>query len=159
MSGTKLAPNNAGFETPDQGSGGGAYTYSPGSASWTFGSASGIAANSSGFGVSGAGNSNPDSTHSTSGQAAFIQGSGGAYVSQDITFSASTYATFYFSLEQRATGNQSIQVLLDSTNLGTYSTTSATAFVAMSTASLAVTSGTHTLKFQGLTSADVTDFH
>ena len=152
-------PSNAGFETPDQGSGGGAYTYTPSNSSWNFGGAAGIAANNSGFNVTGAGTNNPDGTRSTSGQAAFIQGSGGgAYFSQNITISASTYATFYFSIEQRGTGNQSIQVLLDSTDLGTYTTSSASALVAKSTAPIAVTGGTHTLKFQGLTSADVTAF-
>ena len=163
--GNKLVPNNAGFETPNQGSGSGAYAYRPSKAAWTFSGASGIAANGSGFGVLGAGTTNPDGSLSSSGQAAFLQHQPGetqaAWVSQNLTFAADTIATIRFSLEQRGGyGNQSIQVLLDGTDLGTYSTNSTSAFVSLSTGPIAITAGTHTLKFLSLSlsSVDSTDF-
>ena len=162
---TKLVPNNAGFESPDLGSDFWAFSYRTSNASWGFTGYAGLVVNNGGWGVAGAGTTNPDGTKSASGQAALIQYYPGetqtASISQDLTFATATMATFYFSLEQRAgNGDQRIQVLLDNTNLGYYQTSSTSAFVAMSTPSIAVSAGTHTLTFLSANQSgvDSTDF-
>src|SRR3989442_1318728 len=64
-----IYPVNDGFEVPDQGSGGGAYSYNTGGATWSLVGGAGLAANGSAFGVSGASNGNANGgATSTSGQ-------------------------------------------------------------------------------------------
>ena len=144
-----LFPANNGFEVPDQGSD---FTYRPVGASWSFLGSTGIAANGSAFNVSNAPNGNSDGITSSNGQAAFFQaGDGtleGGSFSQSISgFQAGT-ASVSFLLESRGPFPMGqLVVTLDNTVLGTFSTSSSSAFVPEATISVPVTAGSHTLSF------------
>ena len=71
--GSKLTPINAGFESPDLGSDFWAFSYRTNNASWGFTGYAGLVVNNGGWGVAGAGTTNPDGTKSALGQAALIQ--------------------------------------------------------------------------------------
>jgi hypothetical protein len=144
-----LFPANNGFEVPDQQNG---FVYNPAGASWSFVGDTGIAANGSAFNVSNAPNGNSDGTTSSNGQAAFFQAGDGTLVegnfSQSISgFQAGT-ASVSFLLESRGPFPMGqLVVMLDNTVLGTFSTSSSSAFVAEATIAVPVTAGSHTLFF------------
>jgi len=144
-----LFPANNGFEVPDQQTG---FVYRPTGASWSFLANTGIAANGSAFNVSNAPNGNSDGTTSSNGQAAFFQAGDGSILggsfSQSISgFQAGT-ASVSFLLESRGPFPMGqLLVMLDNTVLGTFSTSSSSAFVPEATISVPVTAGSHTLFF------------
>jgi hypothetical protein len=160
---------NDGFEVPNLGAGADAYGYGsaeaaaagfptrgvPGAPGWTFTGTAGIAANGSGFGVTGASNGNHDGTTSTSGQAAFIQWLAANpfpvdSISQTIGGFDDGLAAVTFSLEQRpGIGNNPINVRLDGQDLGTYLASSSSSFDTITTPFIPVTAGSHTLSFIG----------
>lgn len=102
-------PVNDGFEVPDLGSGGGAFAYGPGGATWSFVGGAGLAANGSAFGVSGASNGNVNGgATSTSGQAGFIQGGDGTFggsVIEQVGLSLTGDFKVLFDMEDRPEGN------------------------------------------------------
>lgn len=125
-----MYPTNNGFEQPDLGLG---FQYSPSSPGWTFFgsidgvSGAGIAANGSGFNLTGATNGNNDNgATSTEGQAAFLQKgdgtlSGGSF-SQTFTLPAGSWV-LSFSLEGRppvngTQGLNGVSVFLDGIQVG-----------------------------------------
>ncbi len=112
------------------------YWYNPSGASWTFSTSSGLVANGSGF-------SNPDSPDGT--QAAFVQRTGS--ISQTVTFAAGTY-TLNFQAAQRPGNQQTFQVLIDGSVVGTFQPTGA-GYQTLSTDAFSVTAGSHTIEFLG----------
>src|SRR5262249_30231784 len=94
---------NFSFETPNIGTGNGAYTYDPGGATWTWGGDHnvGILGNGSAFG-------NKDAPYGT--QAGFLQVLGS--MSQSVTLGAGTY-NVRFAAAMRNGQNQTIQVQID----------------------------------------------
>jgi len=159
--------DDAGFETPDVGTGSSAYVGHPTGSAWTFSGAltdaygtasdpdtnkSGVAGNNSGF-TSG----NPNAPQGT--QVAFLQGA--STISQALSFAAGTY-TLSFQAAQRQNhqpaGNQTIQVLVDGAVVATI-TPSGTSYATYTTASFTLTAGVHTLAFVGQnTTGDSTAF-
>ncbi len=148
--GKTIYPANSGFESPNfQNS----FAYQPSAPGWTFGRASGIAANGSGFGVVAAPNGNSDGATSSLGQAAFIQGgdgttAAGSYFSQQLDFQAGS-ASVTFSIEGRGDQHNPINVKLDDIDLGTYSAASGLSFNTITTPSVSINAGRHTLYFIG----------
>jgi hypothetical protein len=162
-----IYPVNNGFEAPNLGTGGyGYWTSNPYSLTglpmlpspppgWTFTGTSGVTANGSGFGTTGATNGNHDGTTSTSGQAAFLQNGYGTpnTVSQLISGFVSGPASVTFSLEERGGNSASVDVKLDGTDLGTYTPLSGSSFNTVTTPTTFMTPGSHTLTFTGVNSA------
>jgi hypothetical protein len=159
---------NAGFETPNLGSN---FQYDPTGpgVGWTFTARSGIAANGSGFGVDGpglgGGGSGAPAPEGT--QVGFLQqGEQGveAEISQSLSgFSAGDTYSFTFLAAQRPTSErntdpinlfpQTIEVLLDSTPLGTF-TPDSTSYTSFTTSSFTITDDlSHTLSFIGTNAA------
>jgi hypothetical protein len=176
-----ILPINNGFEVPNLGAGPLAFGYgtpigspqlpSVAGIGWTFVGASGITANGA-FDQSGDSNGNSDGTKSTSGQAAFIQYAPQSFpgltlssISQALTFQAGT-ASVTFSIQRRDVfGNNPIDVKIDNQDLGTYLATNLTGFNTITTPTVAVTAGIHTLYFigtnpsgAGSSNGDVTQF-
>ena len=148
-----IYPYNNGFELPNQGSGLAAYTINP-ATGWTGTVVTGnpgVAANGSAFNVTGAANqnANPAGTTSTSGQAAFFQGS--CALSQLMIMPAGSLGVVNFALEQRNSGTvntNNITVFIDDINLGTYTTATSNSFVGFRSNPFTLTqAGNHTLKF------------
>ena len=139
-----VAISNAGFETPNIGSGGGAYTATPSGASWTFVNGGGISGNNSGF-------TSQNSSAPEGSQVAFIQITGS--ISQSLTgFQAGTTYTLTVSAAQRVAysgGTQVVQVSMDGTALGKI-TPSGAGYTDYSFSYTPQTSGAHTLQFLGL---------
>jgi hypothetical protein len=151
-----IYPSNNGFESPDLGSGSGAYEYGnmPG---WTVSVAAGFvgeAANGSAFSVSGATNGNSDGTTSTVGQAAFLQHGDGTLAVSSITQSVGGFvagtASIQFSAENRpfAGGFSTLTVFLDGTLIDTVVAPTGS-FQDYSSGPIAVTAGSHTIGFAG----------
>ena len=107
------------------------------------------------FNVVNATNANHDGTTSTFGQAAFIQSGqslGSASISQAIPFAEAGKASVTFSIELRgdiAIGNNPIDVKFDSIDLGSYVARSGSSFNTVTTPTVLLTAGTHTLSFTG----------
>ena len=148
---------NSGFETPNLDSGPNAYRYSDDIAGqgapifspsenaqtvWAFSGNSGISGNGTNF-TSG----NPNAPEGT--QVAFLQNTG----SFSQTISGFTDGIYSFSFEAAQRGNfgdaQEFMVSLDGTSLGSFAPESFT-YEAMTTDSVAVTAGSHTLTFTGM---------
>ena len=130
-----------GFETPVIGSGNN--QYNPSGSPWTFAGASpngsGIVANGSAFG-------NPVAPEGV--QAAFVQEFG--TISQSIAgFVPGTNYTVTFSAAERGGNNQSWNVKIDNTVIGSYQPGSSAASYTDYTATFAATAKTHTLSFVG----------
>jgi hypothetical protein len=178
-SATVIYPVNNGFEVPDLTGTGytNAYEYNVPSSvgTWTFTGGSGVANNSSGFGVAHAPNDNSDGATSTYGQAAFIQGIG--TISQTITGVTGGTVSLTFLMENRGgdevhpdpTNNPGLEVEVynpidvtlvdsngDSTDLGTYSPPAAnndtSTFQTVTTSTVDVAGGTYTVEFTGTNS-------
>ena len=155
-----IYPINNGFEVPNLASG---FLYEPCGVEccgvgWTFvGSVgtlgTGIAANGSAFGVSRAQNGNSDGTTSIVGQAAFFQGgdgtlASGVYFYQTIDgFHAGTVRVAFLLESRVGFPMNELVVQLDDTVLGTFSTSSTSAFMLETTVPIPVTPGSHTLYF------------
>jgi len=157
-----------GFESPDLGSGTGAYAYgdqTPLSSTvtgWTFVAGAGIAANGSLFDVAGATQGQTsDSSVSTSGQAGFLQGL--SSITQSVYLSGGEYSVS-FTAEGRGgvffpsfTANE-ITVSLGGTQLFD-ATPPPTFFVPETTTQTGdLAPGNYDLTFSGITNADATTF-
>ena len=144
---------NDGFESPNLGAGFGAYQYSPGGASWTFSSA-GITAINTAWGMMGAtnGNDNGGAT-STMRQAAFIQNGNGTTsgrIRRTLSGFVDGRVFVSFGLEARAGyGSNPIKVMMDGVSLGTFTPVNNNSFNTVTTASIPITAGSHTLYFLG----------
>lgn len=148
---TPVAPaipivNNAGFETPALGPDSyNAYTYAPSGAGWSFtarqhGSGTGITTNNSMLDFGGA-------PAPQGNQVAFIQGS--TAFSQQITFRAGKYKVSFYAAQSGINSAQnSVQVLIDGNVVGSC-TPGGNAYQTCTTNTFTVTSGAHTLLFQG----------
>ncbi|MBY0526198.1 MAG: hypothetical protein K2R98_22580 [Gemmataceae bacterium] len=145
--------NDAGFETPNVGTGAYAdFAYNPTGSAWTFVAGAGVAGNGSGF-TSG----NPNAPEGT--QVAFLQNAGST-ASQAVHFSAGTYTVSFLAAQRQnyqPAGDQTIKVYLDGFVVGTFTPTS-TNYGLYTTASFTVTAGVHTLAFVGQTVGDSTAF-
>ena len=82
-------------------------------------------------------------------QVGFIQGN--SSISQSVTFAAGSYQITFLAAQSSAnTANQSLQVLIDGNPVGKGAITpSGTGYALQTTASFTVTSGQHTITFQG----------
>jgi len=135
---------NGGFESPVQSGGGGAYTYNPSNAGWTFVGNSGIQRNGSLWGATNA----PEGS-----QTAFLQGNAahGAGVlgtfSQALAFNAGSYQVQFQAALRAANQNQPIQLQLDGTNLGSTIAPTSSSFSLYTGPTFTVTTGNHTLSF------------
>ncbi len=154
---------NNGFESPDLGAGG--YGYGPdhpyglgvpqlpsAPPGWSFSGTTGIAANGSAFGVTGATNGNSDGGTSTSGQAGFVQNGYGTpnTISQDLSgFTPGSYEVT-FSLELRGGNNAAVDVTLGGIDLGTYKPLSSGSFNTVTTSAATLSAGSNLLVFTGV---------
>jgi hypothetical protein len=135
-------PHDAGFETPGQGSGPGAYTYAPTGSPWTFTAGAGLSGNGSAFTAG-----NPNAPEGN--QVAFLQGYGA--VSQSVNFTAGSYI-LTFDAAQRANWQasaQTINILVDGAVVGNV-TPSGTTYGSYGSNRFTVTAGMHTIAFVGL---------
>jgi hypothetical protein len=138
------AVSDGGFEQVSVGAG--KFAYDPAGTPWTFTGGAGISGNDSGFTAG-----NPPAPEGV--QVAFAQGAGS--FSQTVTGWAAGSYTLTFLAAQRAnvqTSQQNFNVLVDGVVVGTF-TPSSTSYQSYSTAVFTVTSGSHTIAFQGLDSA------
>ncbi len=141
---------NNSFEWPSQN---GSCSYNTPGGTWTFTSSAGIEANGSGMTAPNA----PDGT-----QTAFLQSNGGykGTISQTISFpTTGTFEVSFQSARRTYGGQQSFNVAIDGTIVGSFSPTSST-FTQFTTAPFNVTvTGNHVLSFVGTASSgDDTDF-
>jgi hypothetical protein len=133
---------NTGFESPNVGSGYGAYIYNPTNAGWTFTGLCGVTGNGSAF-------TNP--TNAPEGiQVAFLQCAGSS-ISQQIGFTPGSYI-ITFQASQRNSAYQDFQVLVDGAVVGTFTPTYGS-YQTYSTSPFTVTLGGHTITFLGLDTA------
>ena len=126
--------------------GAGHFRYDPTGSPWAFTGGAGISGNNSGF-TSG----NPPAPQGV--QVAFLQGTGS--FTQSVTGWAAGSYVLTFDAAQRGNfevSRQNFEVLIDGKVVGTF-TPSGTSYQSYSTASFTVTTGTHTIKFQGLDNA------
>lgn len=163
----KVYPEDNGFEAQDLGSGFNAYqvfgpvnnpanvkipSKIPNHTPWKFGGGnSGIAANGSGFYLTGAANLDSNGATSTSGQAGYLEFNGSS-ISQSTTLPTGTYSvTFdYEGRRDYAPANQ-IAVSIDKTVLFTGAPTDCNNFKRVTTDSIFLAkSGHHELLFRGL---------
>jgi uncharacterized protein (DUF2141 family) len=137
-------PGDAGFEQPSVGAG--QFQYDPTGSPWTFTGLAGISANNSGFTAG-----NPPAPERL--QVALVQETGS--FSQSVTGWAAGSYTINFLAAQRGNhqaSQQNVNVLVDGVVVGTF-TPSGTSYLSYSTSAFNVTSGSHTITFQGLDSA------
>jgi hypothetical protein len=138
------ALSNPSFESPVTAT----YVYGPFTYGWVFAGESGVDANGSAFGAPTA----PEGV-----QTVFLQGNTGT-ISQSVTFPAGTYVVSFLAAQRSGTGGaQAIKVYCDSTQIGSW-TTIPSAFTQLTTASFAVTAGSHTIEFAGQNSGNNTAF-
>ena len=138
-----LLIQDGGFETPDQGTGGRAYTYNPTGTAWKY-QGSGITSLPSDWAST--------YTAPEGHQVGFVQGVGST-LSQDFTASAGIYALSFFDAGRQDYGSYSgyltYQVKIDGNVLGTFAKSGNQGF-ALENLTMELTSGTHTLSFVGL---------
>lgn len=145
FSASAIPLTNLGFESPVVGAG--VFTYNAVTPDWTFSGSSGLSGNGSGFTVY-----NP--TAAPEGvQVAFLQSGTGlaaGLISQVFTTTSNSGFGLVFSMANRAIGgSQSINVLLDSALIGSFTAGTLTYFD-YTTTSVNLLAGTHTLSFVGL---------
>ena len=131
-----------GFQMSPVGTGTSAYAYDPTGTPWSYSGSSGLAGNGSGFT-----GGNPDSPSGS--QVAFLQGTGST--SQTVTLTAGTYVVGFDAaqrgnLDQRG---QQIQVNVNGSPVSTITPADAS-YASYSSASFAVTDGSHTIALAGL---------
>jgi hypothetical protein len=137
-----VAFTNGGFETPNVGTGSGAYQYNPSGTGvgWTFDSGSGVAGNGSGFTAG-----NPNAPEGT--QVAFLQATGS--FSQSVTFAAGTYSISFKAAQRQnyQSSAQTFDVYVDGTKIGSFQPGS-TNYDSYTTNSFTfATAGNHTITF------------
>ncbi len=147
-------PNDAGFETPQVGSG--SFQYNPAGSPWLFNGYAGLAGNGSGFTIANA--SAPQGN-----QAAFLQQTGS--ISQTVTFPIATNGfsnddpnpltmpyDISFSAAQRGNyqaNSQTFEVLFDGNVIGTFNNLGGTSYSTLTTFPFLATGDSHTITFQG----------
>jgi hypothetical protein len=126
------------FETPQVGSGPGAFLYNPSGSAWVFSGSSGVSGNKSGFTAG-----NPDAP--VGSQVAFLQTYG--IISQVTYLPGGTY-TLSFLAAQRANQHrsQTFAVEIDGNVVGTF-TPAGTSYSTYTTDSFTVAGGPHTIHF------------
>ena len=128
------------FETPALGTG--TYQFAPTGSSWLFTGGGGITTNASSFTLG-----NPSAPDGT--QVAILQGAGS--MSQSVSLEAGSY-NISFQAAQCSTNTQSksqqIEVLVDGADVGLI-TPVGTSYGLYETSNFSVTTGTHTIQFQG----------
>ena len=136
---------DSGFEAVAEGSGSSAYTYDPTGSAWSFAGDSGLSGNNSNF-TSG----NPNAPQGS--QVAFLQDGGS--ISQTINFAAAGSYQLTFDAAQRENfpSDQSVQVLVDGTVVGTI-TPSGTTYGLYATSAFSVSAGAHTVTLRGTSSS------
>ena len=134
---------DAGFESVPVGSG---FVYDPTGSSWTFSGQSGVSGDGSAFTAG-----NPSAPQGS--QVAFLQNQGS--FNQSVANWVGGVYQINFSAAQRGnygTSNQTIQVLVDGKSVGIITPTS-TSYSAYTTLTFNITTGSHTITFQGLNSS------
>jgi hypothetical protein len=141
-------PGDAGFESPNVGSGSfGSFQYNPSGTPWTFNSLSGL----NGSGITGNGSGftaqNPNAPEGV--QVGFVQGT--SQISQSVSLPAGSYAVNFDAAQrvQWQSGDQKFNVLVDGKVVGTIDPANGN-YQAYQTGSFDVPAGSHTLTFQGL---------
>ncbi len=133
-----------GFETPDLGTGTGAYAYTPAGSAWSFTGASGLAGDGSAFTLE-----NPNAPQGD--QVLFVQGAGST-VSQTISVGSGRYR-FTLKAAQRVQGgtadDQTVSIRLDGGEIDQIRPADGN-YAAFTTHSFVLTLGTHTVEFVGL---------
>ncbi len=129
-----------GFEAPAIGIGN--YQYDPTGTIWSYSHGAGVTANGSGFT-----SNNPPAPEGA--QVAFLQSTGS--FSQSITLGAGNYQ-ISFQAAQRAGNHQNFNILVDGKSVGSF-TPAGSSYALSSTSTFTLTSGTHTITFQGVDSA------
>jgi hypothetical protein len=135
----RAAFSDSGFESPNVGSG---WQEDPTGSPWRFAGTAGISGNNSAM-------TNGNSAAPEGGQVGFLQGAGTA--SQVVNFAAAGSYVISASAAQQAsngTGDESIVVLVDGTEVGTFTPTG-TAYGSYPTDSFNVTAGSHTITLEG----------
>ena len=131
---------DAGFEAPSLGAG--TFQYDPTGTIWTFTGKSGISGNGSGFTAR-----NPNAPEGA--QVGILQTNGS--FSQSIFLSAGKYQ-ISFDAAQRLNNHQNFNILVDGNVVGSF-TPAGASYAGYSTSTFTVTSGTHTIAFQGVDTA------
>jgi hypothetical protein len=144
--------DNAGFESPNQGSG---FTYYSGLVSgWTYSGDAGIAANNSAFSV----------FNASGNQAAFLQGNGSnASISQSIDFVGTSLSVTFLAEYRHNYGGNTLNVTVDGAPLTIngsqfFSSSTDGSFTQFTTNAVALSSGQHVLAFNGFSQPDYTTF-
>ena len=128
---------------------GSSFAYDPTGTPWTYASSAGVTGNNSAFTVF-----NPTAPFGS--QVAFLQNQGS--FSQATTFVSGNYHLSFSAAQRARYASQTFQVLIDGTAVGSFTPSGAT-YQSLSTASFAVTAGSHTITFKGLNaSGDATAF-
>jgi parallel beta-helix repeat protein len=139
---------DAGFESPSVGSGTfGAFQYDPTGTVWTFAGNAGISGNGSGLT-----SANPNAPEGT--QVGFLEKTGS--FSQQVVLGAGNYQISFFAA-QRANSQEDFQVLVDGKAVGTFAP-SGSSYQTYTTTTFPLTTGTHTITFQGIDSAGGDNF-
>ncbi len=141
---TELA--NANFQAPAQAAK--AYQYGPMTYGWTFNSGAGVQANGSAWGAPPAPNGGT--------QTGFLQSTGS--VIQSVSLNAGTYNISFYAAQRTSTGGpQTVDVYVDSTLVGTFSSIPGS-FTLLKTNNFTVATGTHTITIEGMNSGPNTAF-
>ena len=138
---------DAGFESPSEGTGVGAYAYDPTGTAWTYAGNAGVSGNGSTFTYY-----NPAAPEGA--QVGFLQQTGS--FSQSVAGLAAGTYQLTFQAAQRANSSgwqgQNFEVLVDGTVVGSF-TPASSSYSGLTTANFTLTAGTHTFEFEGLDSA------
>jgi hypothetical protein len=129
------------FNNPNVGS---SYVYNPTGTAWSYGGASGVAGNSSAFTAY-----NPPSPAGVNNSVGIIQQSG--FISQNVTLAPGTYVVTLLGAQRYGNShNQQIQVVLNTTSMGTF-TPGSTAYTSFTSSTITLTTGaSYTLHINGL---------
>jgi hypothetical protein len=130
---------DGGFESPALTAG--TFQYHPSGSAWTFTPLSGISTNGSPFTSGG-----PNAPQGN--QVAVIQGL--SSVSQSVQLNAGLYVISFAAVQRTNLASaQTLRVLIDSTVIGTFNNISGPTYATLVTSSFQVSSGSHTITFQG----------
>jgi hypothetical protein len=129
------------FNNPNVGS---SFAYQPTGTAWSYSGAAGVAGNSSAFTAY-----NPPSPAGVNNAVGIIQQSGS--ISQTVTLAAGTYTVTLLGAQRYGNShNQQIQVVLNTTSMGTF-TPGSTAYTSFTSSTITLTTGaTYTLHINGL---------
>lgn len=116
------------------------YGYRPSGTAWTFSGPAGVSNNGSAFTIG-----NPKAPQGS--QVMFLQGKSSAR--QTVSFAAGTYNLSFLAAQRGSqTSNQTFQVLIDGTVVGTFNSLKGAAYSSLTTSDFTVTDGNHLVVFQ-----------